>query len=168
MRCRWALETLSRHSARLAPAGVDAIPEASRIEGLNEDIVQGGFFVFGHEVADEEHAHELVHQRLANDFFRVDLYEAVEDGWPADGPPATAAPENQVLEDAARRVISRNQSPDVPFDQSINPYRGCEHGCIYCYARPTHAWLDLSPGLDFETKLFYKAGAASLLTRELA
>jgi len=68
----------------------------------------------------------------------------------------------------ARSIISRNTSPDVPFDQSINPYQGCEHGCTYCYARPTHAYLDLSPGLDFETKLTYKENAAGQLERELA
>ena len=68
----------------------------------------------------------------------------------------------------ARSIISRNSSPDIPFDQSINPYQGCEHGCIYCYARPTHAYLDLSPGVDFETKLTYKQNAAELLESELA
>jgi DNA repair photolyase len=65
-------------------------------------------------------------------------------------------------------MIARNQSPDVPFDRSLNPYRGCEHGCIYCFARPTHAWLGLSPGLDFETRLFAKPDAAELLRAELA
>ncbi len=69
--------------------------------------------------------------------------------------------------DNARSIISRNQSPDIPFDQSINPYRGCEHGCIYCYARPTHAYLGHSPGLDFETRLYMKADAAKLLEKEL-
>jgi DNA repair photolyase len=69
--------------------------------------------------------------------------------------------------DNAKTIISRNQSPDIPFDQSINPYRGCEHGCIYCYARPTHAYLGHSPGLDFETKLYMKADAAQLLEKEL-
>jgi len=68
----------------------------------------------------------------------------------------------------ARTIIARNSSPDVPFEQSINPYQGCEHGCVYCYARPTHAYLDLSPGLDFETRLTYKRNAAQLLERELA
>lgn len=68
----------------------------------------------------------------------------------------------------ARTIISRNSSPDIPFDRSINAYRGCEHGCIYCYARPTHAYLDLSPGLDFETKLTFKPNAAELLRKELA
>ncbi len=73
-----------------------------------------------------------------------------------------------VLPDRARSVITSNNSPDVGFDVSINPYRGCSHGCIYCFARPTHAYLGLSPGLDFETKLFYKADAASILEAELA
>jgi DNA repair photolyase len=73
-----------------------------------------------------------------------------------------------VLPDRARSVITTNDSPDVGFDQSINPYRGCSHGCIYCFARPTHAYLGLSPGLDFETKLFYKADAAKLLEAELS
>ena len=68
----------------------------------------------------------------------------------------------------ARSIVSRNNSPDIPFYQSINPYQGCEHGCIYCYARPTHAYLDLSPGLDFETRLTYKHNAAEQLERELA
>ena len=70
--------------------------------------------------------------------------------------------------DATRRIITRNESPDISFDRSINPYRGCEHGCIYCFARPTHAYLGLSPGLDFESKLFVKPQAAALLERELA
>ena len=73
----------------------------------------------------------------------------------------------EVLVDSARSIISTNDSPDVPFAQSINPYRGCEHGCVYCYARQTHAYLGLSPGLDFETKLFYKADAVALLREAL-
>jgi len=74
----------------------------------------------------------------------------------------------EVIEERAKSIITRNQSPDIPFDRSINAYRGCEHGCIYCYARPSHAWHDLSPGLDFETKLFAKPDAARLLRAELA
>ncbi|MGB2818051.1 MAG: PA0069 family radical SAM protein [Burkholderiaceae bacterium] len=70
--------------------------------------------------------------------------------------------------ETARSIITRNESPDIGFDRSINPYRGCEHGCIYCYARPTHSYLNLSPGLDFETKLVAKSNAAELLVRELA
>ncbi len=70
--------------------------------------------------------------------------------------------------DRARTIIARNSSPDIPFSQSINPYRGCEHGCIYCYARATHSYLDLSPGRDFETEIFYKPNAVELLRAELA
>ncbi len=76
--------------------------------------------------------------------------------------------ETTLFEERARSIISRNSSPDIGFEQSINAYRGCEHGCIYCYARPAHAYLNLSPGLDFETKLFYKPDAAELLKAELA
>ena len=72
-----------------------------------------------------------------------------------------------VIAQPARSIISRNDSPDLPFDQSINPYQGCEHGCVYCYARPTHAYLGLSPGLDFETRIFAKSNAAALLRAEL-
>ncbi len=74
----------------------------------------------------------------------------------------------EVTEEKARTIISRNTSPDIPFELSINPYRGCEHGCNYCYARPSHAYLDLSPGIDFETRLFAKVNAAELLLKELA
>jgi DNA repair photolyase len=78
------------------------------------------------------------------------------------------SPVTECVAETAKSIISSNQSPDLPFDQSLNPYRGCEHGCIYCYARPTHAWLDLSPGLDFETRLSYKHNAAEQLARELS
>ncbi|MCJ1886136.1 PA0069 family radical SAM protein [Pseudomonas sp. LA21] len=74
----------------------------------------------------------------------------------------------EIRQELAKTVISRNQSPDLPFDRSINPYRGCEHGCIYCYARPSHAYWDLSPGLDFETKLIAKTNAAAVLEQELS
>jgi len=84
---------------------------------------------------------------------------------PAALPPR---PATTVTAEHARRIISRNTSPDIPFDQSINAYRGCEHGCIYCYARPSHAYLDLSPGLDFETRLYAKENAAQLLRKELS
>src|SRR3990170_7544708 len=75
--------------------------------------------------------------------------------------------ETVVTPDSTRSILARNDSPDVPFDVSINPYRGCEHGCIYCFARPTHAYLGLSPGLDFETRIFSKPKAADLLREEL-
>lgn len=99
--------------------------------------------------------------------FEALRHEAINDGWGAEDeqlPPLKTT----VRDDHARSIISRNDSPDLPFDQSINPYRGCEHGCVYCYARPTHAYLGLSPGLDFESRLFYKPDAAALLKRELA
>src|SRR6185295_7811774 len=76
--------------------------------------------------------------------------------------------ETIVLPEPARSIISRNKSPDIGFSHSITPYRGCEHGCVYCYARPSHSYVGLSPGLDFETRLFYKADAARLLEAELA
>ena len=78
------------------------------------------------------------------------------------------APKTTLTAENARTIITTNDSPDVPFDQSINPYRGCEHGCIYCFARPTHAYLDLSPGLDFETRILFKPNAPELLRRALA
>ena len=92
--------------------------------------------------------------------------EAVDDGWEREEAPESVA--TSVQADRAKGVISTNDSPDIGFEQSINPYRGCEHGCIYCYARPSHAYLGLSPGLDFETKLFYKHDAAQVLEQELA
>ncbi|HEX8233140.1 MAG TPA: PA0069 family radical SAM protein [Caulobacteraceae bacterium] len=93
--------------------------------------------------------------------------EAFDDGWTAEDPePRQIRTELQA--ERARTIISRNQSPDISFDRSINPYRGCEHGCTYCYARPAHAYMGLSPGIDFETKLFFKPEAAGLLERELS
>jgi DNA repair photolyase len=92
---------------------------------------------------------------------------AFDDGWgSADEEPAPLATRLSV--DATRTIIARNDSPDIGFDRSINPYRGCEHGCIYCYARPSHAYLGLSPGLDFESRIFYKPQAAALLSAELS
>jgi DNA repair photolyase len=92
--------------------------------------------------------------------------EASDDGWAGLEAPVESVA-TAVLPEAARTIVTRNRSPDLPFTQSINPYRGCEHGCIYCYARPSHAYVNLSPGLDFETRLFYKSRAAELLAREL-
>src|ERR1700761_5015526 len=92
--------------------------------------------------------------------------EECDDGWGAldEMPPF----KTEVILEKARNIITRNESPDISFDRSINPYRGCEHGCVYCYARPTHAYLGLSPGLDFESKLFVKPDAPHLLERELS
>jgi DNA repair photolyase len=101
--------------------------------------------------------------------FEAQTRVRIDDGWgtstaECEEPPPIAT---TVSIDATRTIIARNQSPDIPFSQSINPYRGCEHGCIYCYARPTHAYFGLSTGLDFETKLFAKPDAAALLAAEL-
>ncbi len=98
-------------------------------------------------------------------------YEAIariafDDGWQSleELPPF----QTTVSIDSTRKIITRNDSPDISFDRSINPYRGCEHGCVYCFARPTHAYLGLSPGLDFESKLFVKPDAPALLEKELS
>jgi DNA repair photolyase len=99
--------------------------------------------------------------------FATDAREPFDDGWTPDDDPA-ARLETTVAEEQARSIISRNDSPDIPFEQSVNPYRGCEHGCVYCYARPSHAYLELSPGLDFETKIFAKTNAIERLRKELA
>lgn len=95
--------------------------------------------------------------------------ESIDDGWPKD-PEALELPplETTVTAEHAKQIITRNDSPDIAFEQAINPYRGCEFGCGYCFARPMHSYVNLSPGLDFETKLFYKARAAELLERELS
>lgn len=93
--------------------------------------------------------------------------EAEHDGWAIEPDPVKPLATTVTVQQS-RTIISRNTSPDVPFSQSINPYQGCEHGCIYCYARPSHAYLDLSPGLDFETRLFAKPEAAGLLRKELS
>jgi DNA repair photolyase len=91
--------------------------------------------------------------------------EAVDDGWADEAP---TSPDTQVQLEPARRIVTYNDSPYVGFDRSINPYRGCEHGCIYCFARPTHAFMGLSPGVDFESRLFAKPNAPDLLRRELS
>jgi DNA repair photolyase len=97
--------------------------------------------------------------------YRQNSVEAVDDGW--FPPEAPGAPATELIRDSTRSIITRNTSPDVPFSQSINPYRGCEHGCIYCFARPSHAYLDMSPGLDFERRILFKPEAAQLLRAEL-
>jgi DNA repair photolyase len=105
-------------------------------------------------------------QTNASGRYESEARVAVDDGWGSlDEAPAPIA--TTVTRDTSRGIIARNNSPDIGFDRSINPYRGCEHGCAYCYARPTHAWLGLSPGLDFESRLYAKPEAAALLRREL-
>lgn len=100
---------------------------------------------------------------------RYTLYqrETCDDGWESQMALSDRLP-TQLYRDNSKRIISYNDSPDVPGDRSVNPYKGCEHGCVYCFARPTHAWLDLTPGLDFESKIFAKPEAATLLIRELS
>jgi DNA repair photolyase len=97
--------------------------------------------------------------------FELVQKEAFDDGWERD---ETVALKTEVTLERPRAIITRNESPDISFDRSINPYRGCEHGCVYCFARPSHAYVGLSAGLDFESKLFVKDGAAALLEKELA
>jgi DNA repair photolyase len=99
--------------------------------------------------------------------YEPETVEVFDDGWTGEDE-AVAPLRTTVTPERARTIITRNSSPDVGFDRSINPYRGCEHGCIYCYARPAHAYMGLSPGLDFESRLFWKPGAAGLLEQELA
>ncbi|HWK52661.1 MAG TPA: PA0069 family radical SAM protein, partial [Steroidobacter sp.] len=98
--------------------------------------------------------------------FERQSLEQFHDGWYEEEQPQTIA--TTIAPDLAKHVITRNDSPDVGFDYSINPYRGCEHGCIYCYARPSHAYMGLSAGIDFETRLFYKQNAGEILEQELA
>lgn len=125
---------------------------------------------------------------LSNEASRFQAYtrHAVSDDWAWVGPEPESAQPHHTLKDSAaflsvpprpattvtpetaRSIISRNTSPDIPFDQSVNAYRGCEHGCVYCYARPSHAYLDLSPGMDFETRLYAKHNAAEILRNELS
>jgi DNA repair photolyase len=110
--------------------------------------------------------------------YELDQRLAYDDGWPEEMGEDTGAADadaaapprlrTEVFQEYAKSILSRNQSPDVPFNVSLNPYRGCEHGCIYCFARPTHSYLGLSPGLDFESRIYAKVNAAQLLQRELA
>ncbi len=126
-------------------------------------------------IADEELGPGLVDERQrrgrcarsnATGRFETRTCETVDDGWEGDGDLAPF--KTTVRTDSARTIIARNESPDISFDQSINPYKGCEHGCTYCYARPTHCYLGHSAGLDFETQIYAKPNAAELLVGELA
>ncbi len=113
----------------------------------------------------KDHLHGRGARTNASGRYERFAVEAFDDGWAAE---EVTRLETIVTPELAKTIISTNQSPDISFDQSINPYRGCEHGCIYCYARPNHAYVGLSPGLDFETKLFVKANAAELLEAAFA
>jgi DNA repair photolyase len=102
--------------------------------------------------------------------YELQAREEFDDGWTQDENDTDQSPTRRtsVTEEQAKSILTRNASPDIPFDVSLNPYRGCEHGCIYCFARPTHSYLGLSPGLDFESRIFAKVNAPELLRRELA
>jgi len=104
--------------------------------------------------------------------FDINAREQIDDGWSisneADPEADKKLIKTQVVNEIAKSILSRNSSPDIPFNVSLNPYRGCEHGCIYCFARPTHSYLGLSPGLDFETRIVAKVNAADVLRQELA
>jgi DNA repair photolyase len=102
--------------------------------------------------------------------YETDQRTAFDDGWSGalDGDDEPRAPRTEVFEERAKSIVTRNASPDIPFVASLNPYRGCEHGCIYCFARPTHSYLGLSPGLDFESRIYAKINAPALLRKELA
>ncbi len=103
--------------------------------------------------------------------YEINQRESFDDGWvlsPEDEENGTPALRTQVFEEQAKSILTRNASPDIPFNVSLNPYRGCEHGCIYCFARPTHSYLGLSPGLDFESRIYARINAAALLERELS
>ena len=102
-----------------------------------------------------------------NNRFSADQREATDDGWPPDAD-EVSSPRTIILQQPAKSIISRNNSPDIRFSLSINPYQGCEHGCVYCYARPTHAYWGFSPGLDFETRIVAKPNAVALLKEALA
>ena len=99
--------------------------------------------------------------------FEVNARDAYDDGWEREQEEASPW-KTQVTDEYCKSILSRNASPDLPFSVSLNPYRGCEHGCIYCFARPTHSYLGLSPGMDFESKIFAKVNAPEMLRRELA
>ena len=119
-----------------------------------------------HVIVDAERRRGRGARSNASGRFEAALTESIDDSWDSLGSLETF--KTSVTEDTARSIISRNDSPDISFNQSINPYRGCEHGCVYCYARPTHCYLGHSAGLDFETKLYAKSNAAHLLEHELS
>ena len=120
----------------------------------------------GKHVVDVERRRGRGARSNATGRFEQDIHEFFDDGWESLG--HLDAFKTEVFEDTAKSIVARNDSPDISFDGSINPYRGCEHGCIYCYARPSHCYLGHSAGLDFETKLYAKSDAAALLEREFA
>ncbi|MBR1218140.1 PA0069 family radical SAM protein [Bradyrhizobium sp. U87765 SZCCT0131] len=143
-------------TASLPPVSVSSPPPVGAVAPFGEPAA----------LVDEERRRGRGAQSNASGRYEAEARVAFDDGWQSlDDLPAF---KTTVGVDTARKVITRNDSPDIGFDRSINPYRGCEHGCVYCFARPTHAYMGLSPGLDFETKLFAKPDAPALLEKELA
>ncbi|ATG89935.1 DNA repair photolyase [Methylomonas koyamae] len=130
-----------------------------------------GSFIAGGGFAEQSMSKPLIYKGRASisnaaGRFEKQSGQAEDDGWGSLDDELPPLP-TEIVADASKSLITYNDSPDIPFDRSINPYRGCEHGCIYCFARPTHAYLGYSPGLDFETKILVKADAAELLRAEL-
>src|SRR3954452_18041071 len=165
---------MARSSApiRRPPASVPSAPTGGFARGKSKELVQRPAAIDLDTPADAAVAVVPENRRgrgaVSNASGRYEPIARVtfDDGWQnLEDLPAF---KTTVTVDATRRIITRNDSPDISFDRSINPYRGCEHGCIYCFARPTHAYLGLSPGLDFESKLFAKPNAPELLERELS
>jgi DNA repair photolyase len=154
--------------ARARTAGTDGSAGQERATGTDPDLDSGPAFDAGAGTDGAARATATAVAVAEADATATAVTEAAacadahDAAWPSPSPQTVATAER------ARSILTYNTSPDIPFDRSINAYRGCEHGCIYCYARPTHAYLDLSPGLDFETKLTFKANAAERLRQELA
>ncbi|TLP45531.1 PA0069 family radical SAM protein [Cohaesibacter sp. CAU 1516] len=146
---------------------------ATRRSNAQLDVTEDADPFVGFQVDPDRHNGRRVKGRgtRSNRAGRFEPYqrEAVDDGWNVDFDEEELPPlRTSVQEEKSRTIITRNDSPDISFDRSINPYRGCEHGCVYCFARPTHAYMGLSAGLDFETKLFAKPEAATQLRKELS
>jgi len=152
-------KALNSHAPDPWPNGCDPAPEYSA-DGFSEDPPP--------PIAPQARAGRGAASNKSGRF-EQQAREAVDDGWGAlETVEALAPVRTEITLERPKTIITRNDSPDIPFDRSINPYRGCEHGCVYCYARPTHAFMGLSPGLDFETRLFVKEGAAALLEHEIS
>ena len=163
--------TMSRHIARPgrparphadSPIGPKAVSRPSRLPDAPSPVPQGASEP--NLPPDGRRGRGALTNRSGR--FEPKAYELEDDGW--EGLASIPALRTDVTVESPKTIISRNQSPDISFDRSINPYRGCEHGCVYCFARPTHAYMGLSAGLDFESRLFAKPNAAQLLAKELS
>lgn len=157
-----AVRSVHRPSSNEVTLSLAALREGMAVKGrgaLSNPIAR---FETARREPDREYLESLFN--LPND----DDFAMGQDLHPDDGVTEVKGPPTQVTEETAKSIISRNQSPDIPFELSINPYRGCEHGCFYCYARPNHSYINLSPGLDFETKISVKINAVELLKTELS